>query len=501
MPRAFRNAAVGLTVTLATAMTAACGDSTGPPVSRMAVLSAMGVSDTILALLPDPLVVLVRDETGAPAFGVPVRFEGLRPLSAVNPYGAFLSPEAGRPGSSAPVIDTTDANGEARVYVQLGTRAGPVQIVADAPSLALSTTASYTVLPGAATRARVEPADSAAYVGRGYALRGAAVDQYGNARSDAVTYTATAPGTVGVDGGGRVTTHAIGRGAIIAATGTLRDTAWVSVVPEGVITAHKYRSSGDENAVVFFALDGSGYEEHPIRYWVQPRPDWAPSGDAIVAESGGDNISQEENRLVMLRRGERTWSLIGGGDAVQGNQFYPQYSPDGRWIYFAFRAVELWRIRPDGSGAERVGPAVGSYHYDSKPSVSPDGKRVVFVSNRMCCAPSLMILDVTTRTVDTLLTAAGLPIHSEMPRWSPTDPDIIAYMDRRIWVTNADGATQRALTPQGKTYGAGIDWSPDGRWIIAHSSDDNTLHLIEVATGLTLPLGFSNGFVTPAWRP
>lgn len=515
MPRAFRVAAAAAVVVFTTAVTVACDSTTGPPASRMAVLSDTGVSDTILTLLSDPLVVRVLDEIGLPARDVPVRFEALHLPYPANPYGAFLHSAPEGPQIGTVIVDTTDSNGEARVWVRLGTRAGPVRIAADAPTLALSTTATYTVLPGVATQVQVVPADSAAYQGGGYNLRGAVVDRYGNARPDAVTYTATAPTTVGVDEAGRVAPLAIGRAAIIAAAGTFRDTAWVSVVPEGVIAAHKFRVSGDDAAaVVFTGLDGSGYEEHPVRYWAQPRPDWARTGDAIVMEDGGNEALAEPNQLVVIPRGAGPTIPV-GSNVQAGHQFYPQYSPDGSWIYFAasppivgggipggYGQLELWRVRPDGSSAERLYPG-GSYHnYDFRPSVSPNGNRVVFLTNRVCCGgSSLMILDPESGAVDTLRTAAGLTITGEAVRWSPTDSDLIAYVSARIWLTSADGTTQRALTPQGRLYAPEIDWSPDGRWIIARSLNDNLLHLIEVSSGLTLPLGFTNRLAWPAWRP
>lgn len=515
MPRALRAAAATVTVAFATAVAAACDSTTGPPASRMAVLSDTGVSDTILTLLTAPLVVRVLDEIGLPASDVPVRFEALHLPYPASSYGAFLYSAPDGPQIGTIIVDTTDWNGEARVWVRLGIHAGQVRIAADAPTLALSTTATYTVLPGAATRVQVVPADSAAYQGRGYTLRSAIVDRYGNARPDPVTYVATAPTTVDVDESGRIAAHAIGRGAIIAAAGTFRDTAWVSVVPDGMIAAHKVRISGDDaTAVVFMGLDGSGYEERPVPYWAQPRPDWARTGDAVVMEDGGNEALAKPNQLVVIPRGEGP--TIPVGRAVQaGHQFYPQYSPDGSWIYFSasppivggvipggYGQLELWRVRPDGSSAERLYPG-GTYHNnDFRPSVAPNGNRVVFLTNRVCCGgSSLMILDPGSGTVDTLRTAAGLTISGEGVRWSPVDNDLIAYVSTRIWLTSADGTTQRAVTPQGKAYGPEIDWSPDGRWIIARSGNDHLLHLIEVSSGLTLPLGFTDRLTAPAWHP
>ena len=58
----------------------------------------------------------------------------------------------------------------------------------------------------------------------------------------------------------------------------------------------------------------------------------------------------------------------------------PEYSPDGRFIYFNSArtgAMRIWRMAPDGTGQEPV--TSGEFH-DWFPHVSPDGKRIVFLS-------------------------------------------------------------------------------------------------------------------------
>jgi hypothetical protein len=56
----------------------------------------------------------------------------------------------------------------------------------------------------------------------------------------------------------------------------------------------------------------------------------------------------------------------------------------------------------------------------------------------------------------------------------------------------AIACSSRIYTPDG------LDWSPDGQWLLAHS--DSTMDLIQVATGLTLPLGYSLGYYRWSWR-
>jgi hypothetical protein len=58
----------------------------------------------------------------------------------------------------------------------------------------------------------------------------------------------------------------------------------------------------------------------------------------------------------------------------------PDYSPDGKFIYFDSSrsgALQIWRMKPDGSAAEQV---TDDDNLNSSPHVSPDGKHVAFLS-------------------------------------------------------------------------------------------------------------------------
>src|SRR5687768_2982766 len=53
MPRVFPASAIRFIVASAVAIATGCGDSTGPAVQRLAVLSGAGASDTVFAILPN----------------------------------------------------------------------------------------------------------------------------------------------------------------------------------------------------------------------------------------------------------------------------------------------------------------------------------------------------------------------------------------------------------------------------------------------------------------
>ncbi len=78
---------------------------------------------------------------------------------------------------------------------------------------------------------------------------------------------------------------------------------------------------------------------------------------------------------------------------------YPSWSPDGEYIYYASERQtfhNIFRVRPDGSGAEQV--TFGD-NEDISPVVSPDGRRLMFVSNRADGIFNIFVMDLATREV------------------------------------------------------------------------------------------------------
>jgi Tol biopolymer transport system component len=105
-------------------------------------------------------------------------------------------------------------------------------------------------------------------------------------------------------------------------------------------------------------------------------------------------------------------------------------------------------------------------------------------------------MDIATHTVKSY-GVSGL-----FPRYSP-DGTQIAYLasgqsgSLQLFVMNADGSNSRQLTAAQVSYQdlSGVDWSPDGKWLLA--STYNGLELVRVSDGQRLPLrvpGFQAAF-------
>ncbi|HEY0036280.1 MAG TPA: hypothetical protein VGB66_06300 [Longimicrobium sp.] len=481
---------------------AACSDS--PTASKeepgLRLLSPQVVTDSAGAI--SPIEVEVRDAQGRVQSDVEVRFTG-RAASAAEASAAV--------SGAASFVSRTNSRGRATATVQLGSRAGTTAVQVSVPAAGYQDSVRYTVTPGAATRVHVEPVDSALFVGASYSLRGKSVDRHGNPRSDPLSYSVV--GTHASLSQTALRGESIGRAFVLARHGSLVDTAWVSVVPRGVLAAYEfpfyYNGNGPDirqpGRIVTLNTDGSDYrvllEQRPavipFSYAEGMQPSWSPSGDEIAYINA--------SRLMRVDLAGVAREVYLGTDAVHA-EFAPQYSPDGQWIYFTRgrdgHQRTFWRVRPDGTGAQQVSPAE-NWGIEVMPSPDPTGQSVAFQTNRRTNST----VDFTIRTLNVQTRAVtSLDIPGAAPRWSPTGE----------WIALINGGRLQLVRPSGgqiHSMGSGVGahptyaWSPDGTWIIISGNQPNAqtpgkvgLQLVNVATGEVLPLGFDRTLVQPSWR-
>jgi Tol biopolymer transport system component len=170
---------------------------------------------------------------------------------------------------------------------------------------------------------------------------------------------------------------------------------------------------------------------------------------------------------------------------VTSNRYAPTLPPSQN-------NFEIYLLNPDGSGEQRltfnnVGDAFGT--------LSPDGKKLVFDSNRQP--------DELLNTSDLYLMAADGSDQTHLIRgssasWSPDGKNIAyhasasgtalpikpdpgaATFDSDIFVANVDDLLERGTPPRNLTHSPDAidddaDWSPDGDWIVhtSHAVTDN----------------------------
>ena len=198
-------------------------------------------------------------------------------------------------------------------------------------------------------------------------------------------------------------------------------------------------------------------------------PSLGPTGRELV-------FSEHFARLITSR-------LDGSGQMVlfapDAPVWRPQWSTDGEWIVAAAgptfakpsAVVDIWKIRPDGSGAMNL--TAGTAANNGFPYFSPDGRRIVFRSGRdgnheiyLMNADGSGVRRLTDNTAT-----------DTMPSFSPDGREVAFTSSRvgdyEIYTLKID-AEGKPGELRRITNSPGLDthpvYSPDGKWLVFTSS-------------------------------
>jgi TolB protein len=103
---------------------------------------------------------------------------------------------------------------------------------------------------------------------------------------------------------------------------------------------------------------------------------WSPDGKQVLVVGQREGMPIYNIYQVDVRNGKETDLTRNKHGHVDG----PEYAPDGQHIYYnadASGTMQLWRMRPDGSGKEQL--TFDEYN-NWFPHISPDGRWIAFVS-------------------------------------------------------------------------------------------------------------------------
>ncbi len=174
--------------------------------------------------------------------------------------------------------------------------------------------------------------------------------------------------------------------------------------------------------------------------------------------------------------------------------------------------MDIFEIAADGSGKlRRLTTAKG---YDAEGSFSPDGKQIVFCSNRSGEKNlELYIMDADGKNVRQLTKAPGC--YNGGPFFSPDGKRVIFRSDRKkpdhlqLYVIDADGKNERALTDDLNWVQWGPYWYKDSKHILYAGADHSVvgrpnydLYWMNVETGKKVRITFYPGAdVLPVFSP
>jgi Tol biopolymer transport system component len=191
-----------------------------------------------------------------------------------------------------------------------------------------------------------------------------------------------------------------------------------------------------------------------------------PRGAALVySSSAGSTLPYPRtyNLRMVSATGAHDRQLT-FGDA---SHVAPDVHRSGKLIAARVRsASDIWKFPTDGSPADNVRGGVRITHQTGQvrtPSVSPDGREIVFLSDNGAHA-NLWISRTDGSGLRQLTFERDRSVTVGVPVWSPAG-DCIAFLcaqkDTAIRVVNVNGRGLRELVPDG----FGACWSRDGRWM------------------------------------
>lgn len=248
--------------------------------------------------------------------------------------------------------------------------------------------------------------------------------------------------------------------------------------------------SPDGHSLIFASTAGKEDPEAPTAGYQRQGRDyrWSyPKGMEIYRADGWQGaVSAAEPGTIMDLAKYR----------LTNNDFYDaeaSYSPDGKWIVFTSNRdgdLELYAMRADGTNPIRLTNKKG---YDGGPFFSPDGKKIVYRSDR--AGNDLLQVYTAEVSYDGAGNINGLFNEKQLtndamvnwgPFWHPQGTHILyassgaTHTNYDLWLMRADGTHKTRIT-----FDAGADvlpvFSPHGKYVIWSSKRNGQTTQVYVA--------------------
>jgi Tol biopolymer transport system component/DNA-binding beta-propeller fold protein YncE len=215
-------------------------------------------------------------------------------------------------------------------------------------------------------------------------------------------------------------------------------------------------------------------------------PAWSPDGRRIVFVSTRDG---DPEIYVMDADGSNARRLT----RTPGRDAHPSWSPDQRRIAFQSPRenghTRIFSMDPDGSNLRAVTTNEG---FCGVPAWSPDSQRIA-----VQCTADLSRVATDRPWKLFVVPAAGGPMRQvtngpgsdQVPHWSPDGRRLLFYSDRssvdQLYTIHVDDGATTQVT-RGDAANRAASWMPDGRSILLQSEANGVpsdVHRLDVATG------------------
>lgn len=189
--------------------------------------------------------------------------------------------------------------------------------------------------------------------------------------------------------------------------------------PDGRLIAYIADYGLDREHVRVVRHDGTGDRKLVNGRW----PSFAPDGRAILVTTGP--LTAGRLQLVDVASGVAQPVPVDLPSVHEA-----AFSTDGRWIVFVASEVgfvgpssrwneELWRVRADGSGLERLTRRSGNDHF--LPAMSPDGRSLAWTADDDQGSGDIYVMDIDGSNWRRLTNDGA---YDAWPAWAPTpEPD------------------------------------------------------------------------------